>query len=307
MSRLLQDIVAELEAKYEGHKLLYDLNERRRVIADFDRDVEYMFSRFEIYEEDVRFVLEHKLDIGIIRRITMNLVLTMQQLCDSVLSYRHAIEFYLMDENYEKNRQLYYRFLDSHDRITSFFTKLNTNNVFNVENPTNGDVINRFLVDDEPEDTVVATVPTIIRINKEEIEQMNAAELIICLDHQLYIFQNNLWALKYGPLERDDAFMELIYALNYILYAKSYWPARCANFRAHIAHHRLRDKVDINGLERLKQEAIHLFEYYTPSGRIWRDYSENIAQMASQMKETFIKDKKNEDEEMWKYFFQNIF
>ena len=103
MCRPLKDIIAELEAEYKGAQLSYDLNERRRVIAEFDHDVEYMFSRFEKYKEDVKFVLDHKLEIAIIRRSTLNLILIIQELCKLVLSYRHAIEYYLMDEYNEKS------------------------------------------------------------------------------------------------------------------------------------------------------------------------------------------------------------
>lgn len=307
MCRPLKDILAELEAKYEGIQLLYDLNDRRRVIAEFDRDVEYMFSRFEKYKEDVKFVLDHKLDVSIIRRTTLNLILIIQELCESVLSYRHAIEFYLMDEYKEKNNQFYNRFCKTYNELSDFFSRLNDLNVFGDESSDDGDVLNRFRLFDESDENEGASVVTRIKINKDEIEHMNTTELIICLKYQLLIFQNNLWTLKFISINRDKGLMELIYPLNYILYAKTYWPSYCENFRAHIIHQRLRGKVDINSLERLKDEAIYQFEYNTPTGKIWRDYSEDISHMAIQMKETFIKDKKNEDEDMWKFFFQNIF
>lgn len=307
MCKPLNTIVAELEAKYKGAQLSYDLNERRRVIAEFDRDVEYMFSRFEKYKEDVKFVLDHKLEIAIIKRITLNLILIIQELCELVLSYRHAVEFYLLDEYNEKNSQLYYRFFNTHNELTDFFDKLKNTIVIDEKTSNKDDVINRFRLYDEPEDTEGSYVLTNIKINREEIEHMNAAELILCIDFQLSIFQNNLWVLHFFSLNRDKEFMELIYNLNYILYARTYWPSKCNNFRAHIVHHRLKGKLDIKRLEQLKDEAIYQFEFNTPTGKIWRDYSEDIPQMAIQMKETFIKDKNNEDEEMWKFFFQNIF
>ena len=307
MCRPLKDIVAELEAKYKGAQLSYDLNERRRVIAEFDRDVEYMFSRFEKYKEDVKFVLDHKLEIAIIRRSTLNLILIIQELCKLVLSYRHAIEYYLMDEYNEKNSQLYYRFFNTHNELTDYFTRLKNTIVIDEKTSNKDDVINRFRLYDEPEDTEGSYVLTNIKINREEIEHMNAAELILCIDFQLSIFQNNLWVLHFFSLNRDKELMEMIYNLNYILYARTYWPSKCNNFRAHIVHHRLKGKLDIKRLEQLKDEAIYQFEFNTPTGKIWRDYSEDIPQMAIQMKETFIKDKNNEDEEMWKFFFQNIF
>ena len=97
MCRPLKDIVAELEPHY-SKRLLFDLKERSRIIAEFDNDVAYMFSRLQKYEEDVKFVLDHNLDINIISRITLNLTLIMQQLCESVSRYDYVMEYYLMDD-----------------------------------------------------------------------------------------------------------------------------------------------------------------------------------------------------------------
>lgn len=307
MCRPIKDIVADLEAKYNGIQLLYDLNDRRRVIAEFYRDVEYMFSRFKNYEDDVKFVIDHKLDVNIIKRITLNLILIMQQLCDSVLLYRHAIEFYLMDEYYKKNSQLYNDYRDYHERLTNFFARLNNIDIINLTMPNNKGVLNRLCLNDDPDEQEGTSIITQINLNIDELEKMNTLELNISLEYILNIFQNNLWVSKYITMERDKDSMELIYDLNYLLYAKTYWPSRCDNFRAHITHQRLKGKVDINGLELLKKEAIYQFEYNTTTGKIWRDYSEDVTQMAIQMKENFIKKEKNEDEEMWKFFFQNIF
>ena len=58
MCRPLKDIVTELEAKYKGFELIYDIDERHQVITDFDRNIEYLFHQFEKYEEDVTYVSE---------------------------------------------------------------------------------------------------------------------------------------------------------------------------------------------------------------------------------------------------------
>lgn len=83
MCRPLKDIVAELEVRY-SHLKLYDMQERSRIIDDFDKDVAYMFGQFEKYFDDVRFVLDHHLDKNIISRMTMNLILVMQYMYKSV-------------------------------------------------------------------------------------------------------------------------------------------------------------------------------------------------------------------------------
>ena len=307
MCRPLKDIVAELEANY-SERLVYDLKERSRIIDDFDKNVAYMFSRLEKYKEDVKFVLDHNLDIKIIRRMTLNLTLIVQHVLESLSRYDYVIEFYLMDDCYEKNRDLWSAFIDARREMKKLFDDLQENDIFGVGKQDDGDVIRRFHYDDEVYNNDEKVTETgMFQLNEEEVNKMNGAELMVCLDCLFEIFEDQLWELKNSAIDRWEPGMKRIYEFNYLVYAKYYWSNRCENFRAHITRQRLHGEVNINELNRLKQEAIYQFEYNTTSGKIWRDYSEDVTQMAIQMKEQFKKEKKNEDEEMWKSFFQNLF
>ena len=308
MCRPLKDIVAELEAKYEESELLYDLEDRRRIIADFDKDMDYMFVRLKQFEEDVKFVLEHKMNVNVICRMTLNLTLIMQQMCQSVTDYYYAMEKYLMDERYKKNHDYWSRFIECSQRIQKLSNSLQESNIFGVEMPDEAMTIANMYYEEGNIDYTKKISPTgTIFINEIEVEKMNGAELLICIWKLMDDFRGSLSKLKNISYNRDTSALFNNYQRNYLLYAKNYWPSHAEQFRSHIEHRRLRGHVDINGLERLRDEATHEFEYNTTSGKIWRVYSEDISQMAIQMKETFIKDKKNEDEEMWKTFFQNIF
>lgn len=300
MCRPLNDKVAELEAKYSSC-MLCDLNERRHTIEGFDHDIDYLFKSFEKYKEDVKFVLNHKLDLDIIRRATLNLVLILQQLCESVIPYRNSIEFYLLDEQYEKHSDWYSHFREVDNEFKVFLEKLKLHHVFNDDSLDYNDVMNRFEVFDESLESGISSVPCIIQINADEIIKMNTAELQLGLNRQLSILNNNLWCLKMNLIEHDTEINKEIYELNYLLYAKSYWPSRVKNFRSHIEMQKLRANVDIAGLEKLRHETTHEFEYHTETGKIWRDYSEDIPQMVIQMKKTIIQ------EEQWEYFFKTIF
>ena len=284
-------------------RLPYNIEERRRVIYDFDRDAEYTFKCFERYMEDVHFGLEHNLGDNFLRCSTLNLVLIMQQLINSINNYRNVIDLYLLDELYEKNYDLNARFKEAIMRLRGFIDKLNRTNVFQVETPDDKDVIHKFFTKEEPDidsgETVI--LETEIFINRENVEKMNTAELLVGLDMQILVFESNLAAIKLSTIDKNGEFMRTCYELNTLLYAENYWPNHKTQFRAHIANQRLRGRVDIGGLERLRQETAHDFEYNTTSGKIWRDFSEDIPQMAIQMKEQKL------DEEQWKYFFQRIF
>lgn len=302
MCRPLKDVVDELINKHSDKPLFFDIEERSRIIADFDRNISYLFSRLKYYEEDVKFVLEHNLDVNIISRSTLNLTLVMQQMCESLSDYNYVIELYLMDDCYEKNRDLWSNFIDARKQMASLSAKLIENNIFEVETPSDVDVLKRMYYDDSVYDNGEKLSTTgIMQLNREQVDAMNGAELLICLDCLFQIFEDNLWELKNSAINRREEGMKSCYERNYLLYAIKYWPTQVNNFRSHITRQRLRGRVDIIELEHLRQEAAHEFEYNTPSGRIWREYSEDVTQMAIQMKEQKL------DVKQWKYFFQRIF
>lgn len=302
MCRYLKDNVDESIKFIADKPLIFDLEERNRIIVDFDRNISYLFSRFKKYEEDVKFVLEHNLDVSIISRSTLNLTLIMQHMCESVSDYDYVIELYLMDDCYEKNRDLWSAFIDARKNMNSLFDKLKENNIFEVETPNDVDVLKRMYYDDDVyNNDEMLSITGMMLLNREQVDVMNGAELLICLDCLFQIFEDNLWELKNSAINRYEEGMGDIFERNYRFYAINYWPTLVNNFRSHIIRQRLRGRVDINGLESLRQEAAHEFEYNTPSGKIWRDYSENVTQMAIQMKEQKL------DEKQWKFFFQCIF
>ncbi|WP_294744044.1 hypothetical protein [uncultured Prevotella sp.] len=298
----MKDIVAELEAEYKESELLYDLEDRRRIIADFDKDMDYMFVRLKQFEEDVKFVLEHKMNVNVICRITLNLTLILQQMCKSVTDYYYAMEKYLMDERYEKNHDYWSRFIECSQRIQKLSNSLQESNIFGVEMPDEAMTIANMYYEEGNIDYTKKNSPTgTIFINEIEVEKMNGAELLICIWKLMDDFRGSLSKLKNISYSQDTSSLPDIYNRNYLLYAKNYWPAHAEHFRSHIERKRLRGRVEINGLERLRDEAAHEFEYKTPSGKIWRDYSEDIGQLGVQMKEQKL------DEEQWKYFFKTIF
>lgn len=302
MCRPLKDIVAELEAEYKESELLYDLEDRRRIIADFDKDMVYMFVRLKQFEEDVKFVLEHKMNVNVICRITLNLTLIMQQMCKSVTDYYYAIEKYLMDERYEKNHDYWSLFKEHSQSIQKLSNSLQESNIFGVEMPDEAMTIANMYYEEGVIDYTKKISPTgTIFINEREVEKMNGAELLICIWKLMDDFGGSLGKLKNISYSRDTSSLPDIYNRNYLLYAKNYWPAHAEHFRSHIERKRLRGRVEINGLERLRDEAAHEFEYKTPSGMIWRDYSEDKVQLGVQMKEQKL------DEEQWEYFFKTIF
>ena len=302
MVRPLKDIVAELEEKHKGFELLYDLEERRRMITQFDRDMAYLLERFETYDKDVRFVIDHKLDVNIISRMTLNLSMVMYEMCKSLADYDYLIRNYLLDNYYEKNHDWWASFVDIVKKTQYLLDRLQKINVFEVEKPDDGDVVGRMFSDKDISDVEEITAETgLLEFHREEVEKFNGAELIVCLKHFLMVFLSNLMELKLCTLERDDALLQSKYESNYLLYAKKYWPNQVNNFRAHNERYKLKGKVNISELEQLRREIVMDFEYHTRIGKIWRDYSEDIPQMVIHLEEEKI------DETQWGYFFQRIF
>jgi hypothetical protein len=302
MVRPLKDIVAELEAKHKGFELLYDLEKRSCMITKFDLDMAYLFERLAMYEKDVKFVLDHKLSINIISRATLNLAIIMNEMCEELADYSYVIEYYLLDDYYEKNRDWWSAFVDVRTKLLTLFDSLQKYDVFEAETPDELDVFRKMFTEREIDDDeeITADTRTIIFL-EEEVEKFNGAEFLVCLKFFLKAFEENLSELKLFPYDRSEDKMISIYERNYLLYAKKYWPSLEQGFQSRCTNQLPRKDVTINGLEKLRWETLHAFEYNTDAGKIWRDYSDNIPQMATQMQEQKL------TEEQWKYFFRTLF
>ena len=300
MCRPLKDIVAELEEKYPK-PLIEDLRDRNRCISDFDDEMEYMFGRFEQYEKEVKFVLEHGMDTKIILRSTMNLTLLMHQFCKSLYYYDYAIDMYLMDTRFEKNNTLLAKFTDVRRKIKILFKNLQENDIIGPERLNKDNVLGKVI--DFPKDTdeVITMDAEVLQFHREEIEKMNGAELVVCIEHLLQYFDDKLYELidKERNIWPDN--LVHIYFFNYLVYAKNYWPAEGRNFRPYYEHQRLRGKINTVELENLRLELVRDFEYHPIVGKIWRDNSEDIPRLVQKLREQKI------DENQWKYLFSNIF
>lgn len=296
MCRPLKDIVKELEAKYKDTQLIYDLKERRQVIEDFDQNIVYMLHQLDKYVEDTNFVLKKKLNVNMISRLTLNLILIMQKVTESISDYTYAIVTYLMDECYEKNRDSWSSFIDARQKITSLIVNLKESNVFMVKKPQSAFVLQKMFYDDNSNITKTG----IPKLREKKIERMNGADLLICLECLLDIIESQLEDIKNNAYRYKPNMIDY-YERNYLLFAKRYWPNLVDNFRSHVERLRLRGHVDINGLERLRDETIRDFEHNSKVGRIWYDYSEDIGELAIQMKEHKL------DEDQWLFFFTELF
>lgn len=301
MVRPLKDIVAELEAKYPK-PLLYDLQERSRIIEDFESDMKDMLGWIERYEKNIKFVLERKLDLNIILRMTTNLAIVMHHFCKSLYDYDYAIGMYLMDDRYEKNHDLWLAFTEVKQKLQILLDRMLELDVFEYNEVDENEVSRRVFCEEAvSEDDVITIDHEVLSFQREEVEKLNGAELVVCIKRLLSYFDDKFYELKNSGIQWWTGGLNDLYERNYLLYAKKYWPKHEERFRQHISKQRLRNNVTLNGIEKLRDELIHDFEYNTTTGKIWRDYSEDIPQMALQMREQKLND------EQWNYFFQNIF
>lgn len=295
MCKPLKDIVAEYEGKYQGCTLC-TLEERAQYIRDYEASIEHLFKVMDSYVSEVKYTLEHKLSHSVISRITQNLIINMVHTHDVMSPYSTAMAYYLMDERYDQNHKYWEEFNDRANEIVALIEKLHNNNVFCVDNVDKDSYLQNL--------HVVAGLKrkALLQVKKENtLAISNGAKLLECLYYVIDIMEEDLSAQKTQGLWLGDSILEEFYEINYLIYAKEYWPAVERSFRPHILKYYFKDNVDISELERLKRDQVREFENYTDTGRIWRDYSEDKIQLASKLKEQIKSD--NE----WQYFFKNIF
>lgn len=303
MCRPLKEIISELEEKYSGYELLYDIEERHRIILEFNNNMDILFTYIKKYGEDVEDLAKHYMNPGgRICQITVDMIVMMHHYCESLVNYDYAIEQYPMNDFYEKNKELLDLFHLNLQNYAKLFNYIYNKKIFSTGLSKEEDLLRKIFYDLEDYKKGINVTPTgMTRLNLIEIQKLKGNDLIYALSIIMQYFERYLIKINKRAVMSDDYRLETVYERNYLLYAKKYWPTEVINFRKHITKHHFRGKNKISVLEILKDDAMRDFEYHTESGKIWRYYSEDKPQMARQMRERSL------DEEQWFSFFRGIF
>lgn len=296
MARPLKDIIAELEAKYEGSELKNDLMQRRLIIGSYQLHMEYLMMQMGRYEDEVKNTVEFNLSASIISRITLNLLIVMVRTYNRIPAYRDSLERYLLEEEYDENYKIWNEFKDKSKEIENRISELQKNNIFAIDEIDKDSALqNHHIIQG-----FNGQVPPLVNF-EQRLAYMNGGELLSCLQYMIDILRKEISDLKIIALLRDDDMMEEVYDLNYLLYAKRYWPEIQSTFRSHVSHQLLRNKVTISGLERLRYDVMHDFELHQETGRIWYNNSEDKKRLAIELK------RKELNEDQWIDYFENVF
>ena len=303
MCRPLKEIISELEEKYSGYELLYDIEERHRIILEFNNNMDILFTYIKQYGEDVEDLAKHYMNPGgRICQITVDMIVMMHHYCESLVNYDYAIEQYPMNDFYEKNKELLDLFHLNLQNYAKLFNYIYNKKIFSTGLSKEEDLLRKIFYDLEDYKKGINVTPTgMTRLNLIEIQKLKGNDLIYALSIIMQYFGRYLIKINKRAVMSDDYRLETVYERNYLLYAKKYWPTEVINFRKHITKYHFRGKNKISVLEILKDDAMRDFEYHTESGKIWRYYSEDKPQMARQMRERSL------DEEQWFSFFRGIF
>lgn len=302
MCRPLKEIITELENKYSGFELLYDIEQRHRVIAEFNVNIRRMFIYLKKYGEEVEYVVRHKMDPGRINQITVDMIFLMHHFCESLVDYDYAIDLYPMNDFFENNKELLKIYHSDLVNFAKLFNFISNKKVFEKGISNKDEILKKIFFDFEGYKKGKNVTPTgMAKWNLVEVQKLKGLDLVYALSVFLKQFEAFLVKLNNRHVMRDNYKLETIYERNYLLYAKRYWSNEVLNFRAHIIKHHFRGKYNISVLEKLREDALRDFEFHTESGKIWRYYSEDKSQMARQMRERSI------DEDQWFSFFRGIF
>ena len=296
MARPLKDIIAELEAKYEGSELKNDLMQRRLIIGSYQLHMEYLMMQMRNYEDDVKRTVEFNLSASIISRITLNLLIVMVRTYNRIPAYRDSLERYLLDEEYDENYKNWEEFEKYGKEIEKLIFKLQENNIFAIDEIDKDDALqNHHIIEG-----FNGQVPPLVNF-EQRLAYMNGNELLSCLQYMINILRKEITDLKMIALLRDDDMMEEIYDLNYLLYAKRYWPDKVANFRSHISRQYFNNRETPDELDKLRIEHIREFEKSSCIGEIWCNYSEDKINLAIDLK------RKGLNDSQWEEYFENVF
>ena len=296
MVRPLEVVIQELEQKYEGKELKYNLETRDDICNKYDNMARYILDVLEHYAFDVKSILEFGLSKSMISHLTYNLVLQLLYYLDHVEDYQYVLDNYLLDERYDINDNFLVDFENDKNAVDTLIERLKGDSVYNLESYKSDYAFDKEYL---KQSRLGKQKKPKFRLEKS-ISYLNGEQLLVCAENLLSLVKDEFRKVKEAASYKKMDFYSQLYDLNYLHYAKNVWSEKREQFRLHIATDLLRNDVSP---ERLDKEYHDISKDFRTNkmGEIWEKCSPDKGKIGYEMKVNAT------NNEQWDYFFSNIF
>lgn len=295
MVRPLEVVIQELEQKYEGKELKYNLETRDRICLKYDAMASYILEVLEHYEFDVKSILDFGLSKSMISHLTYNLVLQLIYYLDHIQEYQYVLVYYLLDERYKTNSKYLDDFENDINTVGTLLENLESDSFFNSESYKSDYAFDKEYL----KGRLGKQKKPKFRLEKS-ISYLNGEQLLGCAQNLLTFVRDEFYTIKNGTTYYKMDFFAQVYDLNYLHYAKKIWPTKREQFRSHIANDLLRGDVTADRLDKEYRDISKDFRT-NKMGEIWEKCSPDKGKIGYEMKLNAT------NNVQWDYFFSNIF
>lgn len=275
--------------------LEFNLEGRKEFKKNHEEEMKYICSSLEHYYEDLIHAIEIDMSHSVASNLTYNMVLTLAKGLTSLTIYEYVQGAYMLDDDYNEVYDIWESIYDSNGKVIPLLTKLEEENYFEEDIE-----LETFINDIIPPHCEKAKGTEKLLDFHRRVALKNGQSLSNSLICYLRHMEQWLSNIKIGIYKGIGEDYDRIYAANYSLYKREYWPNDGRNFRSHIERHKPRfELLTPDYLAKLLWKEQIDFEH-TEAGSLWRDYLEEKRELYFEAKRIKF------NEEQWRYFFKQV-
>ena len=286
--------IEEFKLSHKDELLQHSFHDLEVLFGKFDYESQYTIMQMEHYLDDIKHVIEQKMDVSIISHLTYNLNIQLLHCYNHTKDYYDASRLYLLGDHGVNIQERIKDYQKKEKEIKDLVNTFNEINLFEIHCAHPAD----FLAAEHYRRGIEDKNKPLLNLERQ-LSFMNGVQLLKCLIYLLDLTEGKLLDIRNGITFEPKETLEFVYDLNCVYYADNYWEDDLKNFRIVISNE-LMDEVTPQGLHGCYQHLLYDFKT-NELGAIWVDNAASISDLTYELK------LKNLTYSQWEYYFKTIF
>lgn len=286
--------IEEFKLAHKDELLKLSFYDLEVLFGKFDYESLYTIMQMEHYLDDIKHVIEQKMDVSIISHLTYNLNIQLLHCYNKTKEYYDASRFYLLGDHGMDIRERIKEYQEKENEIKNLINNFNEISLFEIHCAHPAD----FLAAEHYRRGIEDKNKPLLNLERQ-LAFMNGVQLLKCLIYLLDLTDGKLLDIRNGLTYESNETLEFVYDLNFVYYADTYWEDELKKFRITIKNE-LMDEVTPQNIHGCYQHLLYNFKE-NEIGAVWADNVASISDLAYELK------LKNLTYSQWGYYFKTIF
>lgn len=286
--------IEEFKLAHKDELLKLSFYDLEVLFGKFDYESLYTIMQMEHYLDDIKHVIEQKMDVSIISHLTYNLNIQLLHCYNKTKEYYDASRFYLLGDHGMDIRERIKEYQEKENEIKNLINNFNEISLFEIHCAHPAD----FLAAEHYRRGIEDKNKPLLNLERQ-LSFMNGVQLLKCLIYLLDLTDGKLLDIRNGLTYESNETLEFVYDLNFVYYADTYWEDELKKFRITIKNE-LMDEVTPQNIHGCYQHLLYNFKE-NEIGAVWADNVASISDLAYELK------LKNLTYSQWGYYFKTIF